>query len=307
MPEAAVQTPPAATPTESSAAAQLATTPDAAAQLTTEPPAVVPSPTDAWYSSLSLSDDDVGYIQNKGFKDAASVVKSYRELETFRGASPEQLITLPKDPTDKEAMKGVYSKLGCPKTHEEYDFKMPEGLEVNQDFLSGYKQWAHEAGMNQQQAQLVIDKYNGHIMESLAKNEKELEITQKAELEALRGEWAGAYDERIELGKRAVKRYEVDQDYLNKEEKAVGSAAMLKKYAKIGESMGEGRFIESDGGDERRFGQTHEQLNQERTSLLSEIIADPKRNEAYRKSQGADYIKMQKLYKALETAARPIS
>ena len=38
-----------------------------------------------WYDGLNLDEESVSTIQNKGWQDANSIIKSYRELEKFSG------------------------------------------------------------------------------------------------------------------------------------------------------------------------------------------------------------------------------
>lgn len=90
--------------------------------------------------------EDLGAAQNLGWASldgeaaAKAAFKSYRELEKFKGAPPDRLITLPTEDTP-DAWKPVHQKLGVP--------DKPEGYTDIPDEL---KPIAHAANLTPRQA-----------------------------------------------------------------------------------------------------------------------------------------------------------
>jgi len=98
-----------------------------------------------------FNDDMKGYIETKGFADAGALAESYQNLEKLRGVPAEQLLTLPADMSDLEAMAPVYSKMGRPDTPEAYTNVMGEGM--NDDVFKSVAETAHKLGLGDGQFQ----------------------------------------------------------------------------------------------------------------------------------------------------------
>jgi hypothetical protein len=90
------------------------------------PPA--PPPSDFDWAANGFAGDDLGYVQNKGFKNPGDMHKAYRNLEGMLG-DPTSLIKLPKDRTPEAMRKDVWSKLGASDKVEDYQkaIPLPEG------------------------------------------------------------------------------------------------------------------------------------------------------------------------------------
>ncbi len=98
-----------------------------------------------------FSDDLSGYVETKGFKDAGSLAESYRNLEKLRGVPAEQLLQIPADQSDREAMLPVYAKMGMPDEAGGYTNVL--GEDFNDDAFKGIAARAHELGLGDGQFQ----------------------------------------------------------------------------------------------------------------------------------------------------------
>src|SRR5690606_18358521 len=102
-----------------SEATTTAAAPAAATTTTTTPAApaaTTTTQTTATDWTSGFSDDLKGFVQNKGFKDPASVLDSYRNLEKLMGTPKERLLRLPENMDDANAMGEIYTRLGRPQT-----------------------------------------------------------------------------------------------------------------------------------------------------------------------------------------------
>lgn len=249
-----------------------------------------------WYESAP--DEVKGYIQNKGWDDPFKAVSSYQELEKFRGANENELLRLPKDPDAEGAYDAIYTKLGRPDSVDGYEINIPENVTVDDARLNGAKELAHKLGLNQKQLQGIIDFDSQYYSQAQAQYEEQVAQQQEAEYNALRREWGSNADEREELSRRGLRSILPEgmdkESTLTKIEDAIGTAAMLKLFANVGDKMArEDRIHEA--GNERPFGYTKEQASADKKALMSELSADEKRLSAYNQGKGADYDKMRRL------------
>lgn len=252
-----------------------------------------------WYDNAP--DEVKGYIQNKGWDDPLKAVEGYKNLEQFHGVDPDRLLKLPKD---GEPMDEIYDRLGRPEDATGYEFSAPEGMEVDEGRLTGFKQKAHEIGINQAQFEQLAA-WDAEFMNSAiaAANEAKAQ-QQEAELEAVKKEMGEGFQERAELGRRFIKNNlpsDVDKDgLLNAIEDAIGTGNMIRLFGNAGaNSAGEDKV--PDSGGDRPYGYTKEQAAADKSALMSELKADTARLEAYNKGVGADYDKMKRLNKLLSS------
>lgn len=183
----------------------------------------------------NVPDDVKGYVQNKGWKDAMAVVESTRNLEKLVG---EKRIALPKDENDAEGYGKLYEALGRPKSAAEYKLPVPEGGDPK------LATWAsnlfHKAGLSTKQATAIATEWNATQAQA-AKDAETAHATKAAtEIEQLKGKWGGAYTEREEVAKRAVRTFGADSALLDQLEKSVmGSAGLMEFFYRVGHALGE--------------------------------------------------------------------
>lgn len=256
----------------------------------------------AWYEPFGFQPEDVGYIQNKKWDNPAKLLTSYKELEKFHGVPADQILKLPKDQSDAEGWNKVYSRLGRPETPEAYgEVKLPDGVKVQLD--PNRVKWAdsvvHKLGLTKAQRDTLIAETAMYESSTFENYSKDMQIKQEAELASLQKEWGSAYQEREELGKRAVRQFIPGDEatkgaLLDKIESALGTATMLKLFSNIGEQMLEDKTPMGDT-KERPFGSTPEMAMAEKQKLMNEIMVDKARLATYNLGKGPDFEKMQNL------------
>ena len=140
-----------------------------------------------WYDGMNLDDENIGLIQTKGWGDANSIIKSYRELEKYTGADKNDFIRIPKA-ADGETpdYSEIYTKLGRPENADGYDL-------TDSDFSKAAREVLFKAGITNSQAKQLEEWINGYSKtkadEAAAKAAAELDIRNKASAEELRKEW----------------------------------------------------------------------------------------------------------------------
>ena len=216
-----------------------------------------------WYDSLQDADLK-GYVQNKGWKDPGELALGYKNLEKLLGS---EKIPMPKGAEDKEGWSRVYDALGRPKTAEEYKLPVPEG--DTGDFAKAASAKFHELGISTQQAQALSEWFNG-TQKGLVDQQLQSQ-SQQAEsgISELKQEWGQAFNENVELGRRAAREFGLNQETLSKMESGMGIKGMLEFMSKIGRGLTEHTF--EGGKSTNSFGMTPEAAR----SRVNDLKADP--------------------------------
>lgn len=262
--------------------------------------------TTAWYEGHNFSPEDIGFIQNKGWKDSPiKAIEGYKNLEKFHGVPADQILKLPKSFDDEGALDPVYDRLGRPASPDKYDIKLPEGVTVDDNRLKAAKEIGHKIGLNNKQIQALAEFDATYMGEAMKAHETEKAQKMELELGSLQKEWGTHFEERAELGRRFVRNslpQGIDKEgTLAAIEDAIGTALTLKLFANAGEKTMKEHNIPDSSGD-RPFGYTREQAAADRKSLMDELKADPSRLANYNKGVGPDIDKMTKINKILSGA-----
>ena len=233
--------------------------PAAAGDGGTPAPAPAPAPAGTWYDAIE--DGDLkGYVQNKGWKDPVELANGYRNLEKLLGG---EKVPLPKGAEDKEGWSRVYDALGRPKSADEYGLQLPEG--GNADFLKAAAGKFHELGLSKQQAAELANWYNEQAAGQMGASQQAQAAKVEQDMQALKSEWGQAWDENVELGRRAARQFGLDTEKLGAMENALGTGELLKFMARIGRGLTEHTF--EGGRSTNSFGMTPDAAKQRIAAL----------------------------------------
>jgi len=201
-----------------------------------------------WYDSFE--DGELkGYVQNKGWKDPSELAVGYKNLEKLLGG---EKLPMPKGADDTEGWGRVYDALGRPKSAEEYKLPLPTGDDGG--FAKVASSWMHEAGLNQKQAEIIASKWNEYMQTTEGQQTQQSAQKVEQDLTSLKSEWGQAWDENINLGKRAAQTFGLDEAKLSAMEKGLGTGEMLKLMAQIGRGLTEHNY--EGGNTPQGFGMT---------------------------------------------------
>jgi hypothetical protein len=235
-----------AAPSVETPAAPAAPAAEAAATPSAPAAAAAPAAND-WTSSLSP--ELKGFVQNKNFKDPATVVESYQYLEKLMGAR-EKLVKLPDNMEDAKAMAEIYDKLGRPATPDGYQITVPkEGGDP--EFAKWAKGVFHELGFTGRQATTLVDKWNEFAANAQKAETDKFNSQIQEQMDSLKRKWGAAYDQNLAMSKRAAMEFGVKPEIIDAMEKSVGFAETMEFFNKIGAKMGEASFI---GGNTHQQG-----------------------------------------------------
>jgi hypothetical protein len=222
----------------SETATDTAAPPAQAAAADPAPPPAASAPPD-WRATLPAELRDAPNLAK--FSDVGALAKGYVEAETLIGRKG---VIVPTDKDAPEVHARYRAALGVPETPDGYAFKAPEGLpaEAWQDTgLKSLATWAHELGITPTQAQGLAERYARQQAEEMQRAAQGIGPDGKPMEEVLRGEWGAAYDAKVDLARRAARQFGGDAGALDALEAKIGGAALLKMFARIGETMADDR------------------------------------------------------------------
>ena len=184
------------------------------------------------------------FVGKKGWKDASSLVNSYRELEKMIGG---EKIPVPKDANDKAAWDVVLKRLGRPDAADGYGISKREGADP--EFAKFAEGMFHEIGLPVHMAQAIADKFAKFGADSQAAQEERYAQSVAADLEELRSlnGWGPAYEAKSAAVHAAMDAFKIDSDTVTKIERSLGTKATANLFASIGEKMGEARQVTPEG------------------------------------------------------------
>lgn len=243
------------------AASAPAPTPAAAAPAPT-PAAPAPAPAatgdQPWFTGISNPEART-WAEAKGFKDPLSAVESAYNLEKLLGFDRAgRTVVVPGENATPEEMKAFRAKIGVPETPDGYGLKLPEG-QTDDSFLKQAASWMHEAGVPAGAAQKLAEQWNAHMTGAQQQAEQQFATASASEMQAWQAEQGAALAQNLELAKRATAQFlpeklsvggqEIDRgEALNRIERAIGTANMMKLFAGIGSGLSEHKLLQGDGG-----------------------------------------------------------
>lgn len=221
-------------------------------------PAGIPAPTD-WHSGLS--DDLKGYVSTKGFKDPASVVDSYRNLEKLIGVK-EKLLQVPDNLGDEKAMADVWKRLGRPEKAEEYGIKSE-----NEKLGKWYTETAHKLGLNRNQAEALFKSFDEYAKAEASAFESQSKAAADQMVTELKTKWGAAYEQNLATAQAAAKQFGITTEQVAQLESVMGFQPTMELLNNIGAKIGEPEFASGTGA--KGFGtkvlppaQAKEKINQ---------------------------------------------
>jgi hypothetical protein len=249
---------------------------DAAAAATASAAAATASAAKPWYDG-KVDADQVTYLTNKGWhnKDVATVAleasRAHRELEKYIGVPANELIRLPKTPTDPQ-WKDVYTKLGVPSDPTAYKL---DGIKVGDtDLTPALQDFFRKTAAD---LHLTVDGAKQLAQAVVAQSIADVEATKATQTANLANEKAalaknwGANDavNRV-VAQNAAKALGVDAEVLNALESTVGYAKTMEMFRQIGEKIGEDKFVRGSTriGDSSIM--TMDQAAEKKTALMKD-------------------------------------
>jgi hypothetical protein len=188
-----------------------------------------------------------GEVAFKDIKDVGGLAKSYLAAQRLVGMDK---IPIPKgdDPKDWDP---VFNKLGRPETADKYAFTPPADLkhfkaddEFVKPLVEEFGKTAHALGLTQKQAAGIFAWYAGASDKAMDGGISQSTEATQAAIGELKKEFGAAFQQKIELGHRAVEYFggKPLKDFLD--ETGLGDHPVLvRTFAKMGAELGEDKLV----------------------------------------------------------------
>ena len=257
-------------------------------------PAPAPAPTPAWHGLTDAN--DVAFVDNKGWKSVGDSLKAYRSAVTLIGRDPESLLPIPKA-GDEAGWNQTWQKLGRPDSADKYNLKagIPDGMNVDQDFMKNVGGIFHTAGLTADQAQRVAEGYNKLSIARQQQAEKDALANVTADKAALVKEWGGGYDRQMTMAAAAVRELNFSQDEVSALQEVLGYKGVMTKMAELGARLSDPNFVSGNSTDKFTGTMTPAEANAEITRLKMDtgfVASLQDRNHAAHKENKAKWSRL---------------
>lgn len=200
-------------------------------------------------------------------RDVAALAKGYVHAQRLVGA---ERIALPGRNQDLSAWEG-WDRLGRPARPEDYVIsrpELPEGMEWDAAAEAAFRPVAHRLGLLPHQVDGVIGLF-AELQAARPGGEAAVAAgPDAASLEAdLREGWGASYDAELARARRAAQAFASPEE-LSRIEGDLGSAAMVRLFARVGAAMGEDRLV--SGSSPARLGPA------EARAAIDAVMGDPR-------------------------------
>lgn len=235
-----------------SSTAAAITTPAAAPQTTQTPPAAAATGTElvnpgAWMAGMN--DDLKGYTTSKGFKDPATLVDSYRNLEKLIGAPKERILKIAEKFYDDNGKltpeaRENFERFGAPKEAKEYRLETLLPKEGgDKALMDHFANVFHEAGVPKSTAERIVKSWNEY-------QSKGVDATKAKQTEAfnndstkLKTEWGAAFEQNRTIAAEAMRTLGLTNQEVDAMASSIGHFKTMNMLKNLGKSVGEGQYI----------------------------------------------------------------
>lgn len=225
-----------------------------------------------WY--MAIPEESVREsVKAKGYKNPAEVAMAYHSLMGMQ-RNPDNVIVPPGADATPEQLNEFYTKLGRPEAADKYDLKMPDGVTPDPRMVTFARDVSFELGLNPSQAQKLADKWNEFAPQLGAQVEEQERVQNDKDIAELQTSWGADLDANKAAGRRAMDALGLDAADVDKIDKAVGTAAVVKLLAAIGKKSAEGSFVTpTNNGDPNDPASMSKDQAQARINQLSSDVA----------------------------------
>jgi len=189
------------------------------------------------------------------FTEIDALAKSYINATKMIGSDK---IAVPTNNSTEDQWNEVYNKLGRPESPDKYklDFKS-EVAPVDEQAIKSFAEVAHKTGLNEKQAQAILDFYKQNSENSVQQLKIDTETAQAQAEQQLRQEWGKQYESNITKA-ASVAKANMSGDVLDmqlKDGTRLGDhPEVIKGFAKIAGLLSEDKMAtpESETVDQGR-------------------------------------------------------
>jgi len=178
------------------------------------------------------------------FTELDALAKSYINAVSMIGTDK---IPLPGKTATDEQWNEVYNKLGRPESADKYTLELKTDVApVDENVIKGFAQNAHKLGLNNKQAQGILEFYKQTLEGSAKEMSVNMETAQAEATNMLRSEWGKSYDENLRKASSVAQTYlepELLDTQLRDGSRLGDNPKIIKAFANIANLLSEDKII----------------------------------------------------------------
>jgi hypothetical protein len=178
------------------------------------------------------------------FTELDALAKSYINAVSMIGTDK---LPLPGKSATDEQWNEVYNKLGRPESPDKYTLELKsEVAPVDEKAIKSFAQHVHKLGLNNKQAQGILEFYKGNLESSVKDMNINMESAQAQATNTLRAEWGRAYDSNLQKAASVAKTYlepELLDSQLRDGSRLGDNPKIIKAFANIADLLSEDKIV----------------------------------------------------------------
>lgn len=205
----------------------------------------VPTVAKSWKEAISEEFRNDPNISK--FTELDALAKSYINATRMIG---QDKVAVPNENSTDDQWQEVYGKLGRPESPDKYKLEVKSDVvPLDEGAIKSFAENAHQLGLNNKQAQGILEFYKNSMEGSAQQNQVDMETAQAQSEQQLRKEWGGNYEANIKKA-AAVAKANMDANILDmqlKDGTRLGdNPAIIKGFANIANLMSEDKLVSTE-------------------------------------------------------------
>ena len=181
------------------------------------------------------------------FTELEALAKSYVNATRMIG---QDKVAVPNNNSTDDQWNEVYDKLGRPESPDKYQLDAKSDVvPLDESAIKSFAENAHQLGLNNKQAQGILEFYKNSMEGSAQQNQVDMETAQANAEQELRKEWGRAYEDNIKKA-GAVAKANMDANILDmqlKDGTRLGDhPSIIKGFANIANLMSEDKLVSTE-------------------------------------------------------------
>lgn len=174
----------------------------------------------------------------KDVKDVPTLVKNYVNTKRKIGQKGH---VLPTQNSSEDEWNSLFKAIGLPESTEAY--KYDAEIDLDQDFIKGFNEAAHKAGVLPSQAKKLMGYYKQVVDKADQEIAQEQQQTVAQSFNSLKSEWGEAFPKKLGVAQGVLRTFADDATVKQILEGPLGNdTTFIKLLNKIGENMKEDTF-----------------------------------------------------------------
>lgn len=193
-----------------------------------------------WYEGIQ-EEPVREYIKAKNYANPYEAAMAAYNANKINKLTPEvEAVLSGKATPEQEA--AYYKALGRPDTPDAYEFKVKDGVPVDDGLMKFGKNLFHKLGLPPGKAEMAFNEWQEFATTANASQVEQARVQNETEMRTLTEKWGPSLEENRAAGNRAVQALGLSPALIERVEANIGSAAIVELLATIGRKSDEGAF-----------------------------------------------------------------